>query len=172
MGIMIDAIYDTMQKVADGHTSILNGSFMMSIFIAIWELILPFDEFLTWKFNSQQTSVVGDRSTRVQEFRMLHNELFFPTRKENIETKSLVEELGVIAAKAIVKELCDTKKETSQYLSSINGPYSWKNTPPNIQKALLGKNATNDNSERCHGAGSRQLQVFTTVSTQGAFGMG
>ncbi len=41
-----------------------------------------------------------------------------------------------------------------------------------LHKALLGEKVVNDEAERSHGAGSRELQVFGCIILSKAFGMG
>ena len=75
---------------------------------------------------------------------MLLDELFSPKEKVNKDTLELTIELGVVAMKAILDELNHLKKETKNYVSSLNGDKSWKNTSQADHEATMGKFAMND----------------------------
>ena len=68
--------------------------------------------------------------------------------------------LGSISARAILREIRDPKKDTSDHLSTVDGKFSWKNTSDGDHKAGLGKIAVNDPVESCVGATTQQIQCF------------
>ena len=52
--------------------------------------------------------------------------------------------MAVELANCLVQELCDSKKVTADYLSCIDGKFSWGQTAAEEQYACIGKMATND----------------------------
>ena len=63
-------------------------------------------------------------------------------------------------AECILKELCDPGKATSDYLSSIEGKFSWDQTTDDEHAACIGKMATNDPAESPYASLACQLQSF------------
>ena len=51
------------------------------------------------------------------------------------------------AVMSLLSEMCDKKKATAEYLSRLDGRFSFLNTSGKYQKETLGKIAVNDNSE-------------------------
>ena len=72
------------------------------------------------------------------------DELFDPKKISNMETNDLTIDMAMLAAKCILKELRDPKKATSDYLSSVDGNFSWANTTEETHKNLIGTFATNN----------------------------
>ena len=99
-------------------------------------------------------------------------ELFYPSRKENKDTNSLVVKMAVEVAKCLLKELRDPNKATSDYLTSEEGVFSWGNTTDEEHQACIGKMATNDPAEGPFAALTSQLQYFGRVLGMHASGVG
>jgi hypothetical protein len=87
---------------------------------------------LTYIFEERYSKLVGGWSTTLSEgkvvpFNLLHFELFYPdARVENRQTHRYGRMLAEKVATTILMELCDTSKQTCDYLSSVNGKYSAK----------------------------------------------
>jgi len=60
----------------------------------------------------------------VLPFHKLNEELFCPTRKENVETTGLCDMMAWEIADCMLQELRDETKATSDYLSSVGGEFS------------------------------------------------
>ena len=88
----------------------------------------------------------------------------YPTRRDIIQASELSHELAVIAAVIFRKEFRDEKKATAKYLSAIDGSASMGKMSDEYLEAEKGIEATNNASERLHGASTGFLQVFGTIS--------
>ena len=80
-----------------------------------------------------------------------------------METNDLTIDMAMLAAKCILKELRDPKKETSDYLSSVDGNFSWANTTEETHKNLIGTFATNDLAESPFASLTYQLDSFNMI---------
>ena len=85
-------------------------------FLFISQFILHYTE-------DKQTTAIDGKS-RVLPFDKLNCELFYPTRKENKQTKSLVQKMAKEVGECLLKELRDPEKATSDYLTSNGGVFS------------------------------------------------
>ena len=72
--------------------------------------------------------------------------------------------MAVEIAKVMLREFRDPHKATSDYLSSIDGIYSWANTPAELHQHLLGTEATNDPAERPFGGETYQIESFGRIA--------
>ena len=90
----------------------------------------------------------------------LNAELFYPQRKENVETTKTLQLMACEVAECILKELRDPGKATSDYLSSVEGKFSWGQTTDDEHAACIGKMATNDPAESPFASLTCQLQSF------------
>ena len=72
-------------------------------------------------------------------------ELFFPQKMENRQTTEFCKELAVGVATALLTELTDPKKSTSNYIN--DGLLAFNNLTDTEKKASLGMRANNDPSE-------------------------
>ena len=61
-------------------------------------------------------------------------------------------------AETILNELHDPRKATSNYLTSVEGKFSWGQTTEKEHYAFLGKMATNDSAESPFASLTQQLQ--------------
>ena len=66
-------------------------------------------------------------------------------------------------AVTVLRELQDPHKQTHNYLSSVDGEFSWGNTTKEEHKACLKMMATNDIAETPFGGWSQQVQQFGRV---------
>ena len=172
LGRVIDKLESTFEQIVNKTKSILDEDFMMGIFDTFKNEIPKLNDFLDYKYNKYSAKVVGDSKECVLPYAMLRNELFSPRLDTNRETNSFAEIIGRVAAEAMLSELRDPHKVTSKYLSSLDGERSWKNTPLDIHRALLGKYGVNDPAERAFGSGTNQLQVYGRIALPSAFAMG
>ena len=58
----------------------------------------------------------------------LNAKLFYPVCKENTETTNTLILMASEVAEVMVKELHDPKKANSNYLTSVDGNFSWGRT--------------------------------------------
>ena len=129
----------------------------------------PFKEYLKFIFETKKSSTVSKE--KVLSDNSLRSELFRPTREENEKTSSLVEEMAVVAAECVLKEMHDRQKHTWEHLDSQDGPLSWKNVTPAMHEAGKGKVGVNDVSERPFGGMTQQMESFTTLYGMNATGV-
>ena len=95
---------------------------------------------------------------------ILKDEVFCTTSELNQQIVEITASLGKIAASALLAEIRDPKKATSDHLSRVAGKFSWGNTTLDEHTFSLGKIAVNDPAESLFGATTRQLQCFGRVS--------
>ena len=131
-------------------------NFMINEFLnEIIDDVPPIRKYLTRTFEEKTHATINKADNTIQDYNnskvvsyeVIIDEIFYPEREENKETKDLVLKLAKEVALVWLRELRDPKKATSDYLSSIEGKYSWKNTTEEQHKKLLGTSATNDAAE-------------------------
>ena len=66
-------------------------------------------------------------------------ELFSSQDRNNKDSTDILETLGTIDVKYMIKEIEDKIKATYKYLSISGNEYYWENFPDNTRKAMLGK---------------------------------
>ena len=113
------------------------------------------------------------RSTKKVGLKLHVEELFSPTRLENIETHELVMEMGkkIAANKSFMREFRITKKATSKNFSATNGPYTWAHLDKGDHLNLLGTFATNDLAKAPFGRLTWQMDNYNRISDVNAAGV-
>ena len=112
------------------------------------------------------------KNEKVIPLRRLRDELFSETSEVNEEIVEITSSLGSVAAAALLKELRDTTKATSDHLSRVSGKFSWGSTSADEHQACLGKIAVDDPAESLFGVTTRQIQCYGRVSLGNAGGVG
>ena len=113
---------------------------------------------MSYQYEVKQTPAVD--GSKVLPFDKLNAEIFYPTRRENTETTEIVKLMASEVAETILNELHDPRKATSNYLTSVEGKFSWGQTTDKEHHAFLGKMATNDPAESPFASLTHQLQSF------------
>ena len=90
----------------------------------------------------------------------LVEELFAAQDQNNKYSNPMLETLGMISLKAIIKELEDKTKANYKYLSLSRSEYSWEHCPETTKKAMLGKMVTNDLAESSFSGVTPQVQTY------------
>ena len=111
-----------------------------------------------YQYEGKQTPAVD--GSKVLPFDQLNAEIFYPTRGENTETTEIVKLMASEVAETILNELYDPWKATSNYLTSVEGKFSWGQTTDEEHYAFLGKMATNDPAESPFASLTHQLRSF------------
>ena len=93
----------------------------------------------------------------------LAEELFAPQDHDNKDSTPIMETLGVISLKAIIKELEDKTKATYKYLSLYGSEYSWEHCPETTKKSMLGKMVTNDFAESSFAGVTSRVQTYGQI---------
>ena len=75
----------------------------------------------------------------------------------------MLETLGTIAVKAMIKEIQDKTKATYKYLSISGTEYSWEYCLETTKKAMLGKIVTNNFAERSFEGVTSQVQTYGRI---------
>ena len=165
MGKAIDALDEAMAEVEKDGSKFLDEDFMNNIFAKIYTdeegndvPLEPLVDAMRYQFEEKQTPRID--GSKVLPFDTLNAELFYPDRKENKATTSTVTKMAVELASCLREEFRDTKKATSDYLSCIDGEFSWGQTTDEEHHACIGKMATNDPAESPFALLTRQLQSF------------
>ena len=144
-----------LMKIENDGQLFLSHQFMMEIFKEIADTVVPFRTYIQYMFEEKLTPTLPKTETpkaqydaaKVIQMDQLTCELFFPSREENKDTTVLATSMAVIMAKCWLKELRDPKKGTLNYLTSVDGKFSWGNTSEEVHEAFLGKYTTNDTAE-------------------------
>ena len=117
---------------------------------------------MQYQYEEKLTNAID--GSKVLPYDQINAEMFYPTRQENKDTAAMVEDMAMNAlAPAIIKECRDPKKALSDYVTSIDGKFSWGQTTDEEHLACIGKNATNDPAESPCPSLTRQLQSFGHV---------
>ena len=153
--------------VADGE-KLLDEDFMMGIFDSLKLKLPPLQEYLDYMFEGSKGCLVDSRREvdKVLPWDILRCELFYPTRRDIVQTLPASIELASEAAQVFRREFRDEKKATHKYLSEIEGERSMRNISSKEKEAGLGVAASNCVSERGHGASTADLQTFGTIDLQ------
>lgn len=171
MGRVIDLLEPALEEIKMNGKKFLDEDFMMGIFSELLNTIPPFREYWDFIFEEKQTATVGSTTDKMLPFDQLRAELFYPQSKTNQDTTEMVEALAVEVAKAILTELRDPNKATSNYLTSASGKFSWGYTSAADKVSGLGKCATNDDAERPFGGLTSELQRFGRIGLTNAGGI-
>ena len=168
MGITVDLLERAMSKVIAGDDQnapgglLLDQLFMFSIFDEIRAQLPPFAKYLTYMYESKSMALAGSSMVEYQYAR-LRDELFRPTKEDNIASTSIALELAVPAAQDVLDELGDPKKATSRHLTSADGALSWGKTTLEEHEAAKRKMAVNDPAESSFGATTREIHCSGRV---------
>ena len=163
MGLMVDILERSLIILENNGKYIINEDFMMSIFQELYDKLPPFAEYFKHMYENKKTTIVADKKTKVVHFTKIRSELFSPVSITNRNTSDMASKLGSIAAAALLCELQDERKATSEHLSSASGKFCWQNSDISYHKNGLGKLAVNDPSESSFGGTTRQLQCFGRI---------
>ena len=98
---------------------------MVLIFQDMAEELPEFKAFLVYEFQNKKTEFVFKSHTEAFPLKKLVEELFSPQYRDNKDITTMLETLGTIAAKAMIKELEDKTKATYKYLSISGTEYYW-----------------------------------------------
>ena len=110
IGRVFDILHTALNNILDDITLIHDKSTMMFIFQDIVQELPEFKEFLVYKFQNKKTEFVVKSQTKAFPLKKLVVELFAPQYRDNKDSAPMLETLGTIAIKAMIKELEDKKK--------------------------------------------------------------
>ena len=112
---------------------------MMFIFQDMVEELPEFKLFLVYEFQNKKIGFVVKSQTKAFPLKKLVEELFTPQDHNKKDSTPMLETLGTIALKAMIKELEDKTKATYNYLSLSGSEYSWEHCPEKAKKSMIGK---------------------------------
>ena len=116
----------------------------------------PLVDAMKYQFEQKQTPAVD--GSKVLPFDTLNAELFYPDRKENKATIDTVKKMAVELANCLLQELLDPTKAMSDYLSCVDGTFSWGKNTDEEHHACMGSMATNDPAKCPCATLTRQLR--------------
>ena len=134
-----------------------------AVVVEIVAKLPPFRDYLMYLHETKVMALAASSITK-HHWAELRDELFRPTLENNIASTPMAVEIAVGAANDLLEELRDPKKATSRHLSSLDGRLSWGKTTAKEHAAALGKLATDDPAESCHGATLRARSTLLAVS--------
>ncbi len=152
-------------KIPGNGLLILDEDLIMTIFLEIVDEVEPFDKYLHLMFKEKASNLVGTRAKedKVKPYRLLHEELFYPTRKDIQQTYNLTCQLACEAATVFLIKFRDPTKATNEYFSSMSGPKSWSNASDQTKLMLLNVSASKSVSEANHATSTVCLKLSGTI---------
>jgi hypothetical protein len=163
MGRAMDILHNALIEILADIKSIHDESVMMHIFDELREELPEFDEFLTQKFEKQQTHRVDKSNTKAIPYKMLIKELFSPQDRDNKDSTPMLEKVAAIGIEAFKDEMENEKKASYKYLSISGSEYSYDHCPEEVKEAMLGLMATNDLAESSFAGVTAQVQVYGRI---------
>lgn len=162
---VLDLMDQAFAEIIEDGDMMLDDDFMMEIFKPLARSIEPFQDYLTFIFEGKRSNRVGSRAEedKVLPWHLVREELFFPTRKDIIQSTEFSAVLAVEAAAVFRIEFRDARKATAKYLSDINGAKSMKNVTAAERLAGRGIDASNSISESLHASSTYNLQLGSTI---------
>ena len=162
MGKAIDALHEAMVEIEKDGSKFLDEDFMNHIFSKIYTdedgndvPLEPLVDAMKYQYEEKQTPAVD--GSKVLPFDQLNAELFYPDQKENKATTDTAKKMAVELSNCLLQELKDPTKATSDYLTCVDGKFSWGNTSDEEHEACIGRMATNDPDESLFAALTRQM---------------
>jgi hypothetical protein len=171
MSCVIDSLYKKMNELHKSPSLIINDGFMMSIFDEYLLELPPFEEYWKVTLKKKQMSVVAHSrkdGSKVVHMALLRKELSSPTTPTNIKTRDMVVQLAESAAKTICDELLDETKATYKYTTQSGSEYSYNHCRNEKKKAMLGRQATNDEAKSTLGGATAQVQEYGRINISSA----
>ena len=168
MGRVVDTLETKMVEFQQEPSNFINDSFMMHVFDEFVEELPPLKEHIEHMFEQKQQHKLLRESSKDLPCNLLRNELFTPDDPSNVDAYYLMNEMGVIFSKTILKELRNKNKATHDNLSSLDGMCSWKMATELEKKAVLGITATNHVAESSFGGRTQVLTNHRTVGLTSA----
>ena len=101
--------------------------------------------------------VIGECKSKVLPFNILCNEIFSPEEDTNKDTCTI---LVVTAAKALLSEIWDEKKATTEHISSAGVRFCWDNTSDDDHVDSLLKMIVDDPVKRYFGAITYHIKPY------------
>ena len=141
---------DAFGEIVEDGDLLLTEDYMMNVFKSLATKIPPFEEYLTYMFDSKQSSPVGSRKLedKILPWGVLRDELFHPTRSDIVQSNSVSAELAVHGAARFCVEFRDETKATANYVAVINGKKCMNNVTDEERVASRGVDASNSISLR------------------------
>lgn len=174
MNRVYDLFYAAMAQVVADGSKWLDQEFMMSIFDEVVDELPEFEQYLEDFYNSKSNLAAGskkkdDAKTVVKE---VIAELFYPTRKEVIETHDMCCTLAEKMAARAMLELTNPNKAASKFVSAADGIHSVNNVSDAEREAMKNHKANTSDSESIHAMLTSFLEGGGKVNLDYAAGQG
>ena len=108
---VLDKLKTNLESIVDQSELIYDESFMMRIMTEFANKLPPFKDFLTRKFENQQTKCFAS-SFKTVPLKEWYRELFYSTDQDNKDNTFMMEHLTAVASQAWIDELMDSTKGT------------------------------------------------------------
>ena len=172
MGRVVDILHENFTDVLKDPWLIHNEEHMMNMFDDLKQELPEFKKAMDFLLkNKKSTSIISDDGSRVIPMIELRKELFDPENEDNKKTTEIIEQIAVVGVEAFIKELEDKKKATHNYLSCMDGKYSYNKCSSDEKKEMLGCMAVNDIAESQFGGVTYQLDQYGRIGLHGAAGI-
>ena len=148
IGRVFGIFHTALNNILDDITLIHKKSTTMFIFQEMVEELPEFNIWLVYEFHNKNNEFVVKSQTKAFPLKKLVEELFSTQDRNNKDSSTILETLGTIAVKDMIKELEDKTKANYKYLSIYGSEYSLEHCLETMKKAMLGKMVTKDITER------------------------
>jgi hypothetical protein len=157
------------EAILEDPTLFLDEDFMLNqMFKDISDTVDPFAEYISHMYEQKVTLTVSGVNNDDLFYDDLRAALFYPSRKDIMQTESLSTGLAVIVASSFLKEFRDETKPTHHYLSSAGGMYSVENISEEQRQSAFGIEASNSIAESVHASATHSLKLYGTVRLDSA----
>ena len=110
IGRVFDILHTALNNILDDITLIHDKSTMMFIFQDIVEELPEFKAFLVYEFQNKKTEFVVKSQTKAFPLKKLVEEMCALQDRDNKDSTHILDTLGTIYLKAMIKELEDKKR--------------------------------------------------------------
>ena len=117
----MDLMDKAFAKTTKDGNLVLDDDFMIKVFETLAKKIKPFKEYLTYMFEEQHSCPVVSQveEEKVYPYDLLHAELYFPKRKNILQSNTFFALISVKASSEFQVEFRYESKATAKYVSDI-----------------------------------------------------
>jgi hypothetical protein len=160
MAEVAQLIHNALDEIASDGQLVLDQDFMMGILDPIKEQVPAFKEYMEFMLEEHTCFGVGSRleANKKLLYDELLAELFYPARRENIETNDLTIRLAEEFSLVVYTDMEREDKATVAYI--CDGVRSTENVSEEDKQTNLGRLANNSISESCHSSAAYALTTL------------
>ena len=169
MGKVLTCMETAFEAILDDPSLFLDEDFMLNtMFKEISDQVDPFAEYISHMYEQKVTLTVTGANNDDLYYDDLRATLFYPSRKDIIQTDGLATGLAVVVAAAFLKEFRDETKPTHHYLASAGVIYSLENISEEEHKSGYGIESSNSIAESVHASATHSLKIYGNIRLDSA----